>query len=103
MRPTPSRLSNLEGGGVSEKPKPKKYMNRIGNCERFPYAPILFATKRFKSMSNQSEKPPILTDTYGLRSPKAAQAGVGARTLQEIREATEAKPRLGDYHDSRSK
>ena len=44
-------------------------------------------------MSNQSEKPPILTDTYGLRSPKAAQAGVGARTLQEISEATEAKPR----------
>ena len=42
-------------------------------------------------MSNQSEKPPILTDTYGLRSPKAAQAGVGARTLQEIREATRAE------------
>jgi hypothetical protein len=47
-----------------------------------------------------SEKPPILTSTYGINAPKAAKAGVGARTLQEIKEATDTKPRVGDYHDS---
>jgi hypothetical protein len=49
-----------------------------------------------------TEKPPILTDIYGKRPPKAAQAGVGARTLDEIRDATTATPHLGDYYDSNS-
>jgi hypothetical protein len=47
-----------------------------------------------------SEKPPILTNTYGLNAPKAARAGVGARTIEEIRHATDAKPRLSDYDNS---
>jgi hypothetical protein len=50
-----------------------------------------------------SEKSAILTDTYGLRAPKAARAGVGARTLAEIREATETRPRPGDYYNNPEK
>jgi hypothetical protein len=49
------------------------------------------------------KKPPILTDTYGLRAPKAARAGVGARTIAEIREATETRPRPGDYYNNPEK
>jgi hypothetical protein len=56
----------------------------------------------FMSDNIPSEKPPILTDTYGLKAPKAARAGVGARTLAEIKEATETRPRPGDYYDSNS-
>jgi hypothetical protein len=57
----------------------------------------------FMSDNIPSEKPPILTDTYGLKAPKAARAGVGARTIEEIREATEMRPRPGDYYNNPEK
>ena len=51
--------------------------------------------------------PPILTDVYGAglgfsTVPAAARAGVGARTVAEIRDATQARldQRPGDYHQS---
>ena len=50
-------------------------------------------------MSN-TEKPAVLVDTYGTKAPKAAQAGVGARNLAEIKEATEARTRPGQYNNS---
>ena len=73
--------------------------NFVSFCER------IFSTgpcgQKEPIMSNTpTTKPPIYTDVHGWKAPKAAQAGVGARTLQEIREATEAKPRLGDYNNS---
>jgi hypothetical protein len=44
-------------------------------------------------------KPPIHTDVYGTKAPKAAQAGVGATNLAEIREAPDARrnARPGQY------
>jgi hypothetical protein len=54
-------------------------------------------------MSNApKEKPEILVSTYGKDAPKAATAGVGARNLAEIREATDARrnQRPGDYNNS---
>jgi hypothetical protein len=50
-------------------------------------------------MSN-TEKPEILVDTYGKDAPAAAKAGVGARNLAEIREATEARTKPGQYNNS---
>ena len=41
-------------------------------------------------MSNTpTEKLPILTNVYGKDAPAAAKAGVGARSIEEIRQATE--------------
>jgi hypothetical protein len=60
-------------------------------------------------MSNNDKtpasKPPILTNVYGSNPPKAAQAGVGATTISEIREAVDARrnQRPGDYNNSRDK
>jgi hypothetical protein len=56
----------------------------------------------FMTNNTPTEKPPILTDTYGLKAPKAARAGVGARTIADIKDATETRPRPGDYYDSNS-
>ena len=54
-------------------------------------------------MSNTpTEKLPILTNVYGKDAPAAAKAGVGARSIEEIRQATDARrnQRLGDYNNS---
>ena len=43
-------------------------------------------------MNNKpTEKPPIYTDVYGKVAPDAAKAGVGARSIEEIRQATDAR------------
>jgi hypothetical protein len=55
-------------------------------------------------MSNQpNEKPPINVNVYGRNAPDAAKAGVGARTIEQIREATDAQrnQRPGDYHSNK--
>jgi hypothetical protein len=36
----------------------------------------------------------IIVDTYGTNAPAAAKFGVGATTLEEINQATEARRRL---------
>jgi hypothetical protein len=46
-------------------------------------------------MTNNTKQPEILVDTYGKTAPAAAKAGVGARTLDEIKRATEARTRPG--------
>jgi hypothetical protein len=54
-------------------------------------------------MSNTpNQKPEINVNVYGKDAPAAAKAGVGARTLAEIREATDARrnQRPGDYNNS---
>jgi hypothetical protein len=51
-------------------------------------------------MSDTIKQPEILVDTYGSKAPKAARAGIGARNLDEIKEATNARPKLGDYDNS---
>jgi len=48
-------------------------------------------TKRFISMSNQTEKPDVLVSTYGKNAPDAAKFGVGAITRREIEEAAQAR------------
>jgi hypothetical protein len=57
-------------------------------------------------MSNTpTKKPPILTNVYGKDAPAAAKAGVGARTLDEIKQATDARrdQRPGDYNNSNNR
>ena len=51
---------------------------------------------------SDTKQPEILVDVYGLKAPRAAQAGSksGARSIEEIREATDARPKLGDYDNS---
>jgi hypothetical protein len=71
--------------------------------QNFLAMPIYLKPKGLKPMSNQNEKPPIHTDTYGLKTPKAAQAGVGARNIEEIREATTARTRPGQYNNSENR
>ena len=46
-------------------------------------------------------KPVIQHSEYGKSAPDAAKAGVGARTIEEIRQATDARraARPGDYHN----
>jgi hypothetical protein len=45
---------------------------------------------------SKSGKLEILVDNYGRNAPNAARAGVGATTLREIQEATEARRELSD-------
>jgi len=44
----------------------------------------------------------IKTDVYGSNAPAAAKAGVGARSIEQIRQATDARrnARPGQYNDS---
>jgi len=44
-------------------------------------------------MSDKNAKPEILTNVYGNRPPKAAESfgGRGAHTIDEIKQATEAR------------
>jgi hypothetical protein len=51
-------------------------------------------------VSDATKQPEILVDTFGKDAPAIAKAGVGARTIQEIKQGVEQKPRLADYHDS---
>jgi hypothetical protein len=53
-------------------------------------------------MTKTTEKPDVLVDVYGKTAPDAAKAGVGARTISEIREATDARRNQhpGDYNNS---
>jgi hypothetical protein len=39
----------------------------------------------------RSEKPPILTDVYGNRPPKAAELGKGVSDIAGVQEATDAR------------
>ena len=60
---------------------------------------ISTSNPRFIYMSKPTEKPEILVDTYGKSAPSAAKAGQGARTLDEIKQATEARTRPGQYNN----
>ena len=51
-------------------------------------------------MNAKVTKPDILVDTFGKDAPAAAKAGQGARTLEEIKQATEARTRPGQYNNS---
>jgi hypothetical protein len=53
-------------------------------------------------MSENTKQPDILVDTFGKDAPAAAKAGQGARTLDEIKQATEARTRPGQYNNSNS-
>jgi hypothetical protein len=62
--------------------------------------------RKSTQMRNQpNEKPPINVNVYGRNAPKAATAGQGARTLEEINQATDARraQRPGDYNNTSNK
>ena len=52
---------------------------------------------------SDKEKPEILTSVYGNRPPRAAEFGKGARSLDEIKRATEAQRNAtpGEYGSKR--
>ena len=51
-------------------------------------------------MSENIKQLDILVDTFGKSAPAAAKAGQGARTLDEIKQATEARTKPGQYNNS---
>ena len=51
-------------------------------------------------MADTTKTPEVHVDVHGLNAPAISKAGVGARTLQEIKQGVEQKPKLGAYHDS---
>jgi hypothetical protein len=62
------------------------------------YAPLNI--KQIGYFMSNTEKPEILVDTFGKDAPAAAKAGQGARSLDEIKQATEARTRPGQYNNS---
>jgi hypothetical protein len=64
-----------------------------------PNAAELERAQRAGPPSYQPEKPQILVNTFGSHAPAAAVAGVGARDLAEIEQATSAvrTQRVGKY------
>ena len=63
------------------------------------------ARKKYNEQIKQ--RPEIYTDIYGKVAPDAAKAGVGARSIEQIRQATDARRNaipvnmIGKQHASR--
>jgi hypothetical protein len=45
-------------------------------------------------MSDKTETNPILVNTYGTKAPDASKFGVGARSIEQIKQATDARREL---------
>ena len=89
--------------------KPIKFKGTVTKMEWINPHVVSFCMRIFSTghmarrnlvMSNTpTEKPPIYTDVYGKIAPDAARAEVGARSIEQIREATDARrnARPGQY------